>query len=47
MDFANAILPYNLTSLSPYKLELGFKPQLPFKYEERTRDFKNPTKKLN
>lgn len=47
MDLAHAILPHETTGISPYELELGQKPRLPFNWEERTKKFNSPQEKLS
>src|SRR5579871_4891225 len=46
MDFAQAILPHESTSLAPYELELGHKPYLHFDWERRTKKSSTPREQL-
>src|SRR6266496_5976186 len=46
MDFTQAILPHKSTGLTPYKLELSYKPHLHFNWEHCTRKSPTPWEQL-
>src|SRR5947207_15970920 len=46
MDFPQAMLPHESTGLTPYELELGYKPRLHFDWEHRTRKSPTPREQL-